>query len=108
MSDQEHHQPERPGHRDPHAHAADQPFEYPLKREYVEPDWTRVPGYKDVSPDEWHSGQWQRAHSVKNLKEFKAALGDYLTDAHAADIERDQQERATMSMLIPPQMVNTM
>jgi lysine 2,3-aminomutase len=45
---------------------------------------------------------------VKNLKEFKAALGDFLTDAHAADIERDQQERATMSMLIPPQMINTM
>ncbi|HET9724780.1 MAG TPA: lysine 2,3-aminomutase, partial [Actinomycetota bacterium] len=30
------------------------------------------------------------------------------TDDLYADIERDQQQRATMSMLIPPQMVNTM
>ena len=45
---------------------------------------------------------------MKNLKEFKEALGDLLTDDLLADIERDQQERATMSMLIPPQMINTM
>ena len=45
---------------------------------------------------------------IKNLVEFKRALGDLLTDELYADIERDQQERATMSMLIPPQMVNTM
>ena len=37
---------DRPAHREAHAHAAeDQPFDYPLEREYVEPDWTRLPGY---------------------------------------------------------------
>ena len=45
---------------------------------------------------------------MKNLKEFKDALGDHLDDELLGDIERDQQERATMSMLIPPQMINTM
>ena len=35
-------------------------------------------------------------------------MGDLLEDAFYADLERDQAERATMSMLIPPQMVNTM
>jgi WD40 repeat protein len=90
------------------AHAAHQPFEYPLRREYVEPDWTRLPGYADVTTEQWESAQWQRAHTVKNLKEFKEALGDFLDDDLMADIERDQQERATMSMLIPPQMINTM
>jgi lysine 2,3-aminomutase len=99
----------RPGHRDPHAHAAeDQPFDYPLTREFVEPDWTRLPGYRDITKDQWESAQWQRAHSVKNLKEFKDALGEFATDALMTDIEQDQQERATMSMLIPPQMINTM
>jgi len=98
----------RPGHRDAHAHAADQPFTYPLQREFVEPDWTRLPGYRDVTDEQWGSAQWQRAHTVKNLKEFKAALGDHLDDELYADIERDQQERATMSMLLPPQMINTM
>src|SRR6266436_5210784 len=43
-------------------HAGEQPFTYPLKREFVEPDWRRLPGYK----------------------------------------------RATMSILVPPHMLNTM
>jgi lysine 2,3-aminomutase len=99
---------ERPRHESGRAHAAEQPFPYPLKREFVEPDWTRFPGYATVTADEWESAQWQRAHTVKNLAELKRALGDHLDDELCADIERDQQERATMSMLIPPQMINTM
>ncbi len=98
----------RPGHRDATAHAAEQPFRYPLTRKYVEPDWRRVPGFKDVTEEQWRSAQWQRAHTVKNLVEFKKALGDNLDDELYADIERDQHQRATMSMLIPPQMINTM
>ncbi|HEY2802397.1 MAG TPA: lysine 2,3-aminomutase [Actinomycetota bacterium] len=103
-------QPEhtRPGHRDSKAHASEQPFVYPLQREFVEPDWRRLPGYKDVTDEEWKSAQWQRAHSVKNLTEFKKALGDFLSEDLYEDIRRDQEERSTMSMLIPPQMVNTM
>jgi lysine 2,3-aminomutase len=103
-----HSQPERPGHRDAHAHATQQPFTYPLQREFVEPDWTRLPAYRDVTTEQWEGAQWQRAHTVKNLKEFKAAFGEQLDDELLDDIERDQQERATMSMLIPPQMINTM
>ena len=81
----------RPGHRDAHAHAAPQPFTYPLQRPYVEPDWTRLAGYRDVTKEQWESAQWQRAHTVKNLKEFKAALGEHLTDDLLADIERDSR-----------------
>lgn len=98
----------RPKREAGRARAAEQPFEYPLKREFVEPDWTRLPGFRDVTSEQWESAQWQRAHSIKNLVEFKRALGDFLDDELYADIERDQSERATMSMLIPPQMVNTM
>jgi lysine 2,3-aminomutase len=90
------------------ARASEQPFEYPLAREYVEPDWTRLPGYADVTREQWETAQWQRANTVKNLAEFKKALGDRLGDDLYADIERDQRERATMSMLIPPHMINTM
>jgi lysine 2,3-aminomutase len=99
---------DRPGHREPRAHAAEQPFEYPLAGEFIEPDWTRLPGYRDVTADQWESAQWQRAHTAKNLKEFKEALGEHLTDDLAADIQLDMMERATMSMLLPPQMINTM
>ncbi|HEX2267063.1 MAG TPA: lysine 2,3-aminomutase, partial [Actinomycetota bacterium] len=99
---------DRPAHRETRAQAHRQPFEYPTRREFVEPDWTRLPIYRGVTQAQWESAQWQRAHTVKNLKELKEALGEHLTDGLAADIHRDMAERATMSMLIPPQMINTM
>src|SRR5262245_41243256 len=99
---------DRPGHRDTRAHASEQPFTYPLRRAFVEPEWKRLPGYRAVTREQWESAQRQRAHSVKNLKELKEALGEHLSDELAADVQRDMFERATMSMLLPPQMVNTM
>ncbi|HEX9814354.1 MAG TPA: lysine 2,3-aminomutase, partial [Myxococcota bacterium] len=90
------------------AQASEQPFEYPLQREFVEPDWTRLPGYADVTREQWESAKWQRSHSVKNLAEFRRVLGNHLDDDLCADLERDQRERATMPMLIPPNMINTM
>ncbi len=82
---------------------------YPYRRtELVEPDWTRFPGWSDVTAEEWRSAQWQRAHCVKNLKQLRALLGDLVDERFYADLERDQAERATMSMLVPPQMMNTM
>lgn len=85
-----------------------QPFQYPLKRQFVEPDWTRLPGYKNVTKAEWENALWQRQHSAKNLKDLKDAFGPHLTDALAEDILRDQKDMATMSILIPPQMLNCM
>jgi lysine 2,3-aminomutase len=85
-----------------------QPLPYPPRRGYVEPDWNRVPGFQGVSPGEWESATWQRRHTIKNLREFKAALGNLLPDDLADSICQDQERRATMSMLIPPHMINTM
>ena len=96
--------PARPGR----AHATPQPYAYPPARDFVEPDWRRLPGYRDVTEKEWTSAKWQRLHSVKNLTQLHATLGDLLPADLAASIERDQRERATMSMLVPPQMLNTM
>ena len=82
---------------------------YPYQRvELVEPDWTRFPGWKDVTAEEWASVQWQRAHCVKNVKQLRELMGDLVDERFYADLERDQAERATMSMLVPPQMMNTM
>ena len=88
--------------------ASEQPFQYPLAREFAEPDWRRFPGWKDVTREEWESALWQRQHTVKNLRELKDVLGPHLPDALAANVQKDIQERATMSVLIPPQMINTM
>jgi lysine 2,3-aminomutase len=89
-------------------HAGEQPFSYPLKREFVEPDWRRLPGYKNVSKEEWETALWQRRHTVKNLGEFKEVFGALVPESLLASVERDMKERATMSILIPPHMLNTM
>jgi lysine 2,3-aminomutase len=82
---------------------------YPYRRvELVEPDWTRFPGWRDVAAAEWADAQWQRAHCVKNVRQLRDLMGDLLDERFYDDLERDQAERATMSMLVPPQMLNTM
>ena len=86
---------------------SDQPYPY-ARVELVEPDWTRFPGWRDVTAQDWRSVQWQRAHCVKNVKQLRALWGDLVGEAFYEDLERDQRERATMSMLVPPQMMNTM
>ena len=88
--------------------ASEQPFQYRFTREFLEPDWRRFPGYKNVSAAEWETALWQRRHTVKNLTELQAVFGDLLPESLLSSIERDMRERATMSILIPPQMLNTM
>ena len=87
-------------------YSVEQPYAY-RRRPLVEPDWTRLPGYRDVTAVEWASAQWQRAHCVKNVRQLRGVLGNLLDERFYADLERDQAERATMSMLLPPQMLNT-
>ena len=87
---------------------AEQPFRYPSGREFVEPDWRRLPGFRETTQAEWESALWQRKHTVKNLKELAAVFGPLLPGSLLKSIERDQKERATMSLLVPPQMLNTM
>jgi lysine 2,3-aminomutase len=85
----------------------DQPYVY-RHSALVEPDWQRLPGWAAVTPQEWGSAQWQRAHCIKNIRQLRQVIGDGLDERFYADLERDQAERATMSMLVPPQMINTM
>ena len=84
----------------------EQPYQY-QRRELAEPDWRRLPGWAKVTSEEWESAQWQRAHSVKNARQLRDVTGGGLSEEFLADLERDQRERATMSMLLPPQMLNT-
>jgi lysine 2,3-aminomutase len=86
---------------------AAQPYEY-RRTELVEPDWTRFPGWRGVTREQWESAQWQRAHCVKNIKQLREVLGDLVDERFYADLAADQAGAATMSMLVPPQMLNTM
>lgn len=94
--------------RDVASKAGRQPYPYKYNPVFEEPDWKRLPGYKNVTKEEWRSALWQKRGLVRNLQQLKDAFGEYLTDDLAKDILKDQAERATMSMLIPPQMINTM
>jgi lysine 2,3-aminomutase len=85
----------------------EQPYAY-QHTELTEPDWRRLPGWAEVSAQDWASAQWQRAHCVKNIRQLGQVMGAGLAEGFYADLLRDQQERATMSMLVTPQMVNTM
>src|SRR5918995_775315 len=84
----------------------EQPYGY-VRRPLVEPDHHRLPGWRDVTDTEWRDVQWQRAHCVKSVRQLRAVWGDLVDEAFYADLERDQAERATMSLLLPPQMLNT-
>jgi lysine 2,3-aminomutase len=84
-----------------------QPYQYPRLHDFAEPDWRRLPGYRDVTEAEWESARWQRLHSVKNLDELQKVYEHLLPEDLVESIRRDQQERATMSLLLPPQMINT-
>ncbi|MGW4116073.1 KamA family radical SAM protein [Actinosynnema sp. NPDC004786] len=84
-----------------------QPYTY-VRRPLAEPDWRRLPGWHDVTDTQWRDAQWQRAHCIKNPKQLRTLMGNLLTDRFYDDLTADQQHSATMSMLVPPQMINTM
>ena len=85
-----------------------QPYPYHFSTDFTEPDWKRLPGYKNVTREEWESALWQKRNLVKNVQQLKEVFGAFISDSQLLDIQRDQQERATMALLVPPQMINTM
>ncbi|GAA3798649.1 KamA family radical SAM protein [Amycolatopsis tucumanensis] len=86
---------------------AEQPYAY-RRTELAEPDWRRFPGWREVTEAQWRDAQWQRVHCVRNVKQLRAVLGDLVEERFYDDLAADQRELATMSMLVPPQMLNTM
>ncbi|MCE1228514.1 MAG: lysine 2,3-aminomutase [Firmicutes bacterium] len=85
----------------------EQPYAYSF-RELVEPDWTRFPGWKHVTPSEWHNVQWQRSHCIKSIAQLRELMGNLLTERFYEDLQQDQMQFASMAILVPPQMLNTM
>ena len=85
-----------------------QPFRYPPAQPFTEPDWRRLPGFRNVTSAEWESARWQRLHSIRDVRGLREVFGTRLSDDLAEDIAQDALQRATMTMLVPPQMLNTM
>jgi lysine 2,3-aminomutase len=74
----------------------------------VEPDWRRLPGYRDVTRADWESARWQRRHSVRNVAQLADVFGSHLDSALAGDIRTDQLQTATMPLLVTPQLLASM
>ena len=87
--------------------ASAQPYVY-RRRELAEPNWRRFPAWRGVSEADWDSLQWQRVNCVRNVRQLRTVLGDLVHESFYQDLERDRTQYATMSLLIPPQMLNTM
>lgn len=84
-----------------------QPYEY-RRRNAPEPDWRRLPGYRNVSATQWRDPTWQRANSVTNVSQLSRVFGKHLPSSLAASIEADQRSRATMALRVTPHVLNTM
>ncbi|WP_371493725.1 lysine 2,3-aminomutase [Kitasatospora sp. NBC_00374] len=82
-------------------------YEY-RRRELIEPDWRRFPPWSRVTAEEWRDPQWQRAHCVKNVRQLREVLGAVAGETFFEDVARDQEQFATMSLLLPPHVINTM
>ena len=46
-----------------------QPYAYPPKREFYEPDWTRIHGWKNVTREEWEDAAWFTRDDLLNSPE---------------------------------------
>ncbi|MBM7774769.1 lysine 2,3-aminomutase [Actinokineospora baliensis] len=79
-----------------------------LQQDLVEPDWRRFPGWRDITAEQWRDVQWQRSHCVKTPRQLREVTGDLVGDGFFDDVVLDQSTSATMSMLLTPQLVNTM
>ncbi|MFF2814085.1 KamA family radical SAM protein [Kitasatospora cineracea] len=84
-----------------------QPYQY-VRQPLVEPDWRRLPGWREVTAAQWRDAQWQRSHCVQGERQLRQVFGPLLTDRFYDELASDQREFATMSVLVPPQMLNTM
>ncbi|WP_062215824.1 KamA family radical SAM protein [Streptomyces sp. NBRC 109706] len=91
----------------PPPEAPSQPYTY-VRRELVEPDWRRFPGWRDVTGAQWRDARWQRVHCVRNARQLRAVTGPLLVERFYRDLADDQRRFATMSPLIPPQLLNVM
>ena len=69
----------------------EQPYVY-RRKELVEPDWTRFPGWAAVTADEWASVQWQRAHCIKNVKQLRELMGDRMYPLTLAGLDDAMRE----------------
>lgn len=75
--------------------------------ELFERDWRRHPAWREVSVQQWRDPQWQRSHSVKSVTELSRVWGTAVAEEVYDDLAADQQGLATMPLLLPPYLLNT-
>jgi lysine 2,3-aminomutase len=93
-------------HSESRAGGGHRPYRY-RRHDLIEPDWRRFVGWRQVGRSEWESAQWQRAHCIKNVGQLRSVLGPSVPDVFYDDLAQDQAGLATMPLLLPPHLLNT-
>ncbi|HEX4838640.1 MAG TPA: hypothetical protein VFV03_08980 [Solirubrobacteraceae bacterium] len=73
-----------------------------------EPDWRRLPGFREISRATWEDARWQRRNTARGIEDLRRVFGKLLPDDLAAEIASDQEHGATMGLAMPPHALNTM
>jgi lysine 2,3-aminomutase len=63
--------------------------------------WQTVPGWREVTREQFADHQWQSRNAITRLKQLKALLGDRIDDEFLGDIEHGIHA-ATMNVRITP------
>jgi lysine 2,3-aminomutase len=74
----------------------------------AEPDWRRLPGFREVSRATWEDARWQRRNTARTVGDLRRAFGGFLPERLEEEIARDQASVATMGLSMPPHVLNTM
>ncbi|MEU0240447.1 lysine 2,3-aminomutase [Nocardiopsis sp. NPDC006198] len=77
------------------------------QRPVVDPDWRRFPAWRHVTEAEWRDVKWQRRNCVKSPADLEEVTGGRLGETFLEDLVRDQRDHATMSLLLPPHVINS-
>ncbi len=63
--------------------------------------WKTIPGWKDVTREEFGDHMWQMKHSIKKVEQVKTILGELCTDKFYHDM-LDGQHKTPMNIRITP------
>ena len=63
--------------------------------------WTTIPGWKDVTREEFSDHMWQMKNSIKKVEQVKTVLGELCTDKFYQDM-LDGQHKTPMNIRITP------
>jgi len=67
--------------------------------------WDHIPGYREVSPEEFHTFTFQNRNTVTNVRQLRETLGSTVPDSFYEDVIQGIR-KAPMALRISPQLLS--